>query len=119
MAMWIPAALAGVFHGLGLAALLGNDLADGDAGLLSLLLAVLGMDAVHLVLAVAAVGGHACRVAGVEGGGALLGEVLEKRVARSQRQKAQRGAVVLSRVVRPREQAVDDLVAGAVAAHSR
>lgn len=52
-ATWITAALAGLFHGLGLTALLGNDLGDGGAGLLSLLLAVLGMDAAHLVLGVA------------------------------------------------------------------
>ena len=51
--MWAPAAVAGFGHGLGLAAMLGNDLGEGGAGLASLLLAVLGMDATHLVIGVA------------------------------------------------------------------
>jgi hypothetical protein len=42
------AAAAGVLHGLGLAALLAEDL-GGEAGLASQLLAVLGMDAAHIV----------------------------------------------------------------------
>jgi len=51
--LWVPAALAGFAHGLGLAAMLGNDLGQGGAGLVNLLLAVLGMDAVHLVIGIA------------------------------------------------------------------
>ena len=47
-------------------------------------------------------------------GGALGGEVAQERVAGAERQKAERGA--LARLERLREQAVDDLEAGAVAA---
>jgi len=50
--LWAPAALAGVFHGFGLAAMLGGDLGDGQTGLTAQLLAVLGMDAVHLVIGI-------------------------------------------------------------------
>ncbi len=50
--IWIPAVLAGVVHGLGLAAIFADDLGDGETGLFALLLAVLGMDAVHLALGI-------------------------------------------------------------------
>jgi len=48
-----PAAVAGFAHGLGLASMLANDLGKGGTGLVTLLLAVLGMDAVHLVIGIA------------------------------------------------------------------
>jgi hypothetical protein len=48
--LWVPAVLAGGFHGLGLAAILGNDLGEGSIGFVPLILAILGMDAVHLVI---------------------------------------------------------------------
>lgn len=50
--LWAPAALAGVIHGLGLAAMLGGDLGGGQTGLTAQLLAILGMDAVHLVIGI-------------------------------------------------------------------
>ncbi len=48
--LWAPAALAGAFHGFGLAAMLGGELGEGGTGIVPLLLAVLGTDAVHLVI---------------------------------------------------------------------
>ena len=51
--LWAPLAAAGFAHGLGLAAMLGNTLGDGETGTLTLLFAVLGMDAVHLVVGIA------------------------------------------------------------------
>lgn len=51
--LWLPVALAGLAHGLGLAAMLGDNLGDGKTALFPLLLAVLGMDAVHLVAGIA------------------------------------------------------------------
>jgi hypothetical protein len=47
--LWALAALAGVVHGLGIAAFLAGDLGDEGAGLFAQLFAVLGMDAAHLV----------------------------------------------------------------------
>jgi len=51
--LWAPIALVGLAHGLGLTALLGSDLGDGEIGIVTGILAVLGMDAVHLVAGIA------------------------------------------------------------------
>lgn len=51
--IWAPIALVGLAHGLGLTALLGSDLGDGETGIVTGFIAVLGMDAVHLVAGIA------------------------------------------------------------------